>query len=116
MADNILLMACILVLSLNAIIALSFWLHEKLETHTHSKLKEAVERAVRAVEQLCGELENPEKKHQAVLRVEAVLGWRRWLVPYLVIDTAIEAEVYVIKQLHRKLSVDHDTPEELLND
>jgi hypothetical protein len=31
----------------------------------------------------------------------------------LVIDTAIEAEIYVIKQLHQKLSVEYDTPEEL---
>lgn len=99
----------------NAIIALFFWLHESLEDRANSKLKTAVEKAVRAVEQLCASLENTEKKREAVLRVEALLGWHRWLVPTLIIDTAIEAELYVIKQLHQKLSVDHDTQEETVS-
>lgn len=111
--DEVMLTAIVIFLGINTVIALCFWLHELLENRIHCKLKAAVERAVRAVEQLCASLENPEKKRQAVLRVEALLGWYRWFIPSLVIDTAIEAEIYVIKQLHRKLSVDHDTPAEI---
>lgn len=111
--DNLLL-ALKLFLTLNMIIAVLFWLHEILEKRAHSRLKTAVEKAVRAVEQLCATLESSEKKHQAILRAETLLGWYRWVIPTLVIDTAIEAEIYVIKQLHAKLSVDHDTQEEIV--
>jgi hypothetical protein len=58
-------------------------------------------------------MDNPGKKQEAVLRVEACLGWYRWFIPSLVIDTVIEAEVYFIKYLHHQLSVDHDTVEEI---
>ncbi|HBS58658.1 MAG TPA: hypothetical protein DEA44_05265 [Firmicutes bacterium] len=112
--NNNLLLALKLFLALNAAIAVLFWLHEKLEKRAHSRLKTAVEKAVRAVEQLCATLESSEKKRQAVLRAQALLGWYRWVMPALVIDTAIEAEIYILKQLHAQLSVDHDTHEELV--
>ena len=107
------LVTLVVFLCFNTAIALCFWLHELLENRVQSRLKAAVEKTVRAVEQLCACLENEEKKRQAVLRVEALLGWYRWFIPSLVIDTAIEAEIYVIRQLHEKLSVDHDTPAEI---
>lgn len=107
------LLALKLFLVLNGSIAILFWLHEVLEKRTNSRLKTAVGKAVRAVEQLCATLESSEKKREAVLRAEALLGWYRWVVPSLVLDTVIEAEIYVIKQLEQKLSVDHDTQEEV---
>ncbi len=100
-------------LSLNLFIALIFWLHERIENNKATILKDAVEKAVRAVEQACALLDNPAKKQEAVLRVEALLGIYKWLIPSLVIDTAIEAEVYLIRHMHKALSVDHDTPEEV---
>lgn len=98
---------------LNVTIALLFWLHEKLETRKTTKLRQAVEQAVRAVEQICDGLDSPQKKEQAIARVLAFLGLYRWLIPPLVIETAIDAELFVVRQLHTRLSVDHDTAEEV---
>lgn len=103
-----------LFISFNLFIALIFWLHERIENNKATILKDAVEKAVRAVEQACSLLDNPGKKQEAVQRVEAVLGIYKWFIPALVIDTAIEAEVYVIRQMHKRLSVDHDTREEVI--
>jgi|GEM_PF-5591548 len=111
--DKITIMALALFLGLNSIIIILFWLHERLEHRIAGSLQKAVEKAVRAVEQLCSALECPEKKQQAVLRVQALLGWYRWFIPTLVIDTAIESEVFLINRLHQKLDVDHDTPKEV---
>lgn len=101
-------------LGLNMLIALVFWLHDVLRSRAHSKLKTAVEKAVRAVEQFCATLENAEKKRQAVLRVEALLGWYRWVIPSLVVDTAIEAEIYVIRQIQQKLGVENVPPQKII--
>lgn len=98
---------------LNAMIAFLFLLHEKIECHKMTKLRFAVEKAVKAVEQVCKGLESTEKKQDAVARVQALLGIYKWLIPGLVIDTAIEAELFVIKEMHKQLSVDHDAPDEV---
>lgn len=111
--DKITIVVLALFFGLNSLVTILFWLHERLERRMTGRLREAVEQAVRAVEQLCIALECPEKKQQAVLRVQALLGWYRWFIPTLVIDTAIEAEVHLINRLYRKLGVDHDTPEEI---
>mgnify|MGYP001394888862 CR=1 FL=1 len=112
--DNLVIASLVLLLGTNSLIAVLFWLHERLERRMAGRLQTAVEKAVRAVEQLCVTLDCPEKKQQAVLRVQALLGWYKWFIPTLVIDTAIETEVYLIKQLHRKIGVDHDMPEEVV--
>jgi len=65
-----------------------------------------------AEEQLCASLENAEKKRQAIQRVEVLFGWHRWVIPSMVVDTAIEAEIYVIKQLQQKLGVENVLPYE----
>lgn len=98
---------------LNVAIAFLFWLHEKIECNKMTKLRFAVEKAVKAVEQVCNGLASTEKKQDAVARVQALLGIYKWLIPILVIDTAIEAELFVIKEMHKQLSVDHDTPDEV---
>lgn len=109
----IILLCCI---GLNGLIAVLFWLHEKLEHYKMTKLQYAVEKAVRAVEQLCANMNDSAKKAEAIARVRSFLGIYRWIIPALVIDTAIEAELFIINQMHEKLSVDHDTPEEVLPD
>ena len=103
----------VIAVTLNAVIAILFWLHEKLERGKMTRLRYAVEKAVRAVEQICGSLENEQKKQEALKRAEAFLGYYRWFVPVLVLDTAIEAELFLIRQMHDKLSVDHDTIDEM---
>jgi hypothetical protein len=90
--NDVVLTTFVIFLVLNISIALLFWFNERLE-------------------QLCVTLDNPEKKQQAVLRVEALLGWYKWFIPPLVIDTAIEAEVYLIKEMQQKLSC--DAPDEV---
>lgn len=100
-------------LLLNSAIALLFWLHEKIEYSKMKRLKFAVESAVRAVEKVCVGFQSPEKKQDAVKRVQALLGVYKWIIPELVIDTAIEAELFVIQHMHKVLSVDHDTPDEV---
>lgn len=101
--------------SFNAALALLFWLHEKIERSKMNKLKSAVEKSVRAVEQVCSGLESTEKKRDAVARVQALLGIYKWMIPTLVIDTVIEAELFVIQQMHQRLSVDHDMEDEVTN-
>lgn len=96
---------------LNITIAILFWLHERLEAGKMTRLRYAVEKAVRAVEQICSNLENAQKKQEAISRAVALLGYYRWFIPALVLDTAIEAELFLIHQMHEKLSVDHDTGE-----
>jgi hypothetical protein len=112
--NDVVVTTLVIFLGVNVSVALLFWLHERLEHTAAGRLREAVEKSVRAVEQLCITFDNPEKKRQAVLRVEALLGWYKLFIPSLVIDTAIEAEVYLIKHLHQKLSVDHDAPDEVI--
>lgn len=97
----------------NASLAFLFWLHEKVERSKMTRLRYAVEKAVRAVEQVCEELDRSEKKQEMINRVQALLGLYKWLIPALVIDTAIEAELFVVQHIHDQLSVDHDTPEEV---
>ena len=105
----------LVIVVINITIASLFWLHERLEAGKMTRLRYAVEKAVRAVEQLCSNLENAQKKQEAVSRAVALLGYYRWFVPALVLDTAIEAELFLIHQMHEKLSVDHDTENELVN-
>jgi hypothetical protein len=113
LSENLTMLMLSIFVTLNVLTAILFWLHERLEYTKANRLRESIEKAVRAVEQVCSNLSSPEKKREAVLRVQALLGWYRVLIPDLVIDTAIEAEVYLINQLRGGLSVDHDTPEEV---
>ncbi len=114
--DRGLIWTAVVIVALNVTIAILFWLHEKLENSKVVRLRQAVEQVVRAVEQVCGDLDNAQKKEAAVTRVQAFLGFYRWFIPSLVIDSAIEAEIFVIRQLHKRLSVDHDAPDEVIRD
>jgi len=104
--DSTVRFLCIL-FAINLSIGALFWLHEKMEISKNSRLKCAVESAVRAVEQTCDTMDNPSKKQDAIMRVQAILGLYKWLVPASVIDTAIEAELYLIKQMRRKMGLGH---------
>jgi hypothetical protein len=114
LSENLAVLGLSIFLILNILVAILFWLHERLEYTKADRLCDAIEKAVRAVEQVCTNMSSPEKKREAVQRVQALLGWYRVFIPDMVIDTAIEAEVYLINQLREGLSVDHDTPEEVV--
>lgn len=112
MENNEFLWVAAVIISLNTVVALLFWLHERLETGEATKLRLVVEAAVRTLELVIDRLGDPQKKEALVARVQAFMGFFKWLIPPLVIDSAIGAELFVIKQLHKWLSVDHDTPME----
>jgi hypothetical protein len=60
--NDVVLTTFAIFLVLNISIALLFWFNERLEHTAAGRLREAVEKAVRAVEQSCVTLDNQVKK------------------------------------------------------
>lgn len=116
MSDNLVWGAGIIIVVFNGTIAVLFWLHERLERTKSVRLRQAVEQSVRAVEMTCASLDSPQKKEAAIARIEVFLGLYRWLIPPLVIETAIEAELFVIQSLHGRFDVGHDAADEVISD
>lgn len=99
----------ITIMGLGAIVALNllamvlFVIWAKLPT---SKLKTAIQKIIYELDRAADNMENKQKRSEAIAFVRDALGWKRILIPASILGFMIDAEVAAV----RKMQAVTDTP------
>lgn len=86
------------ILAANVLAMVLFVLFAKLP---NGKLREEIRGAIFILDKFADCMENDVKRAKAIQQVNDVLGWRRILIPTVLIGWVIDAEVAVIRRMQQ---------------
>jgi hypothetical protein len=86
------------ILAVNVLAMVFFVLYAKLPV---SKTKETIRNIIFALDRFADNMENAEKRRTAIQQINDILGWRRILLPGVLIGWVIDAEVAAIRKMQR---------------
>ncbi len=86
------------ILVANVLAMVLFVLYAKLPV---SKTKETIRNIIFALDRFTDNMENAEKRRTAIQQINDVLGWRRILIPGVLIGWVIDAEVAAIRKMQQ---------------
>lgn len=94
---------CVLgaIIAANLLAMALFLLYTKLPT---SSLKSAIQSIIYALDKFADDMSNEGKRQYAIKQINDVLGWRRVLIPAVLIGWAIDAEVAAIRKMQAATS------------
>ena len=67
----------------------------------HGKFRESIRDVIYHFDRFADNMENAQKRSEAIGQVNEVLGWRRILIPRVLIGWIIDAEVAAIRRMQR---------------
>jgi hypothetical protein len=65
------------------------------------RLKESIRSIIFELDRFADSMENIEKRRSAIQQINDILGWRKFIVPGVLIGWVIDAEVAVIRKMQQ---------------
>ena len=85
---------------------LAILLHFLYKALSDSPLREFIRSIIYELDRFADNMENSQKRQEAIGQINDVLGWKRILIPRAIIGWIIDAEVAAIRKMQQK----SDTP------
>ena len=76
-------------------------LHFLYRSLSDSPLREAIRSVIYCLDKVADDMSNEKKRANAVQEINAVLGWRRILVPTVLIGWVIDFQIVAIRRMQR---------------
>lgn len=86
------------IVAVNIVAMLLFILFAKLPD---SKLKASIRAIIFELDKFADNMENSQKRSEAIRQINDILGWRRILIPSVLIGWIIDAEVAAIRKMQQ---------------
>jgi uncharacterized membrane protein YbaN (DUF454 family) len=87
-----------ILLAANVLAMVLFILYAKLPV---SKTKETIRNIIFELDRFADNMENAEKRRTAIQQINDVLGWRKFIIPGVLIGWVIDAEVAAIRKMQQ---------------
>lgn len=95
---KLIMLAAGMLLTANSIAMSLFLLFAKLPD---GRFRKSIRNIIFELDKFADRMENAEKRENAIRQINDILGWRRILVPHVLIGWVIDAEVAAIRRMQK---------------